>query len=316
MKKIISLLKPLTALLLAASLLVLAACGSTSGRIRFGTAGEGGNYNKFGTAFGEFLKDADLNVEVKVTAGSSANLRLIKEDYIQMGIVQADVMSEDIKATKGEPEYRAVAGLFTEVVHIVVRADSDITKIRDLRGRIVNVGEEESGTEKNAYQILQSFGITKDNITAKNLNYTDAAAALRNGDIDALFITNALTMPVIAELSEDTDIRFLSVTGTEAEDLISSYDFYEKSTIPAGTYTGQDSAVETVGVRAVLIVRDDIDDAKAEAIAKAYFENAADLKESTGLDLETDPKAASTGLPVDIQDGAEDYYESIGLEVD
>ena len=41
---------------------------------------------------------------------------------------------------------------------MVVPAESDIQSVDDLEGKKVCIGEEESGTEQNALQILNAYG--------------------------------------------------------------------------------------------------------------------------------------------------------------
>ena len=95
-------------------LAALTACGQ-KGRFRIGTAGEGGNYNSLGNALSQTLqKDPyKVNVEVKTTAGSAANIRLLSQDYLELAIAQSDVIDEmytgtlDTQAMKG---FSAVSG--------------------------------------------------------------------------------------------------------------------------------------------------------------------------------------------------------------
>ena len=61
--------------------------------------------------------------EVRTTAGSSANLRLLSDNYIELGIAQADLLNN---AYKKNSNLRAIAGLYTEACQLVVKADSDI----------------------------------------------------------------------------------------------------------------------------------------------------------------------------------------------
>ena len=115
------------------AVLMLTGCGSSSGTIRFGAAGLGGTYHMFSDAFAEIIESesADCSIEVKTTAGSAANVRLLSDGYVQMAIAQADIindayygvgMFENDKKYQG---YSAVGGLYTEACQIVVRADSD-----------------------------------------------------------------------------------------------------------------------------------------------------------------------------------------------
>ena len=65
----------------------LTGCKMNSGKIRFGSAGIGGTYQIFGDTFANLIssKSKKYNIEVKTTAGSAANLRLLSKDYIQIG---------------------------------------------------------------------------------------------------------------------------------------------------------------------------------------------------------------------------------------
>ena len=136
----------------------------------------------------------DIHFETKTTAGSVANLRLISDGYIDLAIVQADLLSDAYNATgtfadkKYQKGYKAVASLYTEACQIVVPADSDIQSMDDLEGKKVCIGEEESGTEQNALQILNAYGLNERLVDTVNLNYTDAAKKLKSGDIDCIFL--------------------------------------------------------------------------------------------------------------------------------
>ena len=108
--------------------------------------------------------DIDGNITNIRTAGSQANMRLLKDGFINMGIVQSDVLSEAVNGTgdfNGNKinNVRAVAALYMESFQIIVAADSDIQTPADLKGKKVSVGEEDSGVAKNAEYILNSVSL-------------------------------------------------------------------------------------------------------------------------------------------------------------
>jgi TRAP-type uncharacterized transport system substrate-binding protein len=72
-----------------------------SGKIRFGSAGIGGTYQIFGDTFANLIssKSKKYNIEVKTTAGSAANLRLLSKDYIQMAVAQMDLINDAYNRT-------------------------------------------------------------------------------------------------------------------------------------------------------------------------------------------------------------------------
>ena len=241
-------------------LAALTACGQKD-RLRIGTAGEGGNYNSLGNALSQTLqKDPyKVNVEVKTTAGSAANIRLLSQDYLELALAQSDVIDEmyagtlNTQAMKG---YSAIAALYPEPVQIVVRADSGITSVSDLAGKKVSVGEADSGTQKNAAQILQAYGLASNMLTVQNMTYAEAAKALGDGSIDAMFCTAGAPAQVITDLSGTTPVNLVSIQEQQSNLLTGAYGFYTGAVIPAGTYNGQDSDVTTLAVMSVLLASD------------------------------------------------------------
>lgn len=186
--------KFLIPLLCSAILLLCGGC-DLSNKVRIGTAAEGGNYYIFGSELNAIDSLESYNINIKRTAGSAANMRLLSENYLQMAVVQTDIIDDAWNGrngfTEGYRDFGAVAGLFTESCQIAVRSDSDIKSVSDLKGKAVSIGEEESGTAHNARQILTSYGIAEDMIKTVNLDYNDAASQLENGTIDAFFSLSA-----------------------------------------------------------------------------------------------------------------------------
>ena len=177
---------------------LLAGCTSagTARRMRMGVAGEGGVYHAFGEGFAALENDSGNGaVELKNTAGSAANLRLLMGDYLQLAVAQADLVQDAYEQSgifqdeEMENKFCAVAALYTEACQVIVRADSDIQSVEELQGKTVSIGAEESGSEQNAWQILSAYGLNEKLVETINLNYEDAAAQLKAGRIDAMFIT-------------------------------------------------------------------------------------------------------------------------------
>ena len=176
---------------------ILTSCGTNTGKIKFGAAGLGGTYRVFGDTFANLVtsKNKKYKMEVKTTAGSAANLRLLSDGYIQMAVAQTDLTNDAYERTgifeneKQHGGYSAVAALYTEACQIVVKADSSINTVEDLQDKRVSVGEEESGTEQNAKQILAAYGLNDSLVEEVNLDSSNAAEELREGKIDAFFCT-------------------------------------------------------------------------------------------------------------------------------
>ncbi len=308
--------KILSALLCALAAAVLfSGCGT--GRVRFGTSGSGGAYGEIANAIVE--NSEGLRFNIRETAGSAANVRLLSEGYLDLAIAQADVVSDAYCGTgtfagsKSYQGYAAVAGLYTEACQIITSADSDIKEIDDLEGKTVSIGEAESGTEQNAVQILGAYGLNKSFLSEVNLNYEDASEQLKSGKIDAFFCTLAPNSPFLWELAEEYDIRLLSLSENAARRLVDAYGFYTDYTIPKGTYPNQTEDVRTVGVKALLLASEKADPGTVRAVAESLFENSEAINSATSAELDLDPESAAAGAPIPFHQGAAEYYRSRGI---
>ena len=307
-------MKKKLSILLCVMLFALSGCRISGNTIRFGAANIGGMYYSFANTFTELANETTsaYNFEVRTTAGSTANLRLLSDNYIELGIAQADLIYD---AYQKNSNLRAIAGLYTEACQLVVRADSDIKSLDDLSGHTVSIGAEESGTERNASEILEFAGMPSSIVKTKNLDYIDAAHQLETGDIDAFFCTAGLTTTIIEELSRECEIRLISIDDSVIDKMLSTSEAYSRYSIPAGTYKGQDEEVSTIGVTSVLVTSDSMSSDIIKQMTAMLFENAKELQYSTSLDLHLNEKFAITNIPIPFHEGAVEYYEDNGLDV-
>lgn len=309
---------------LCALLLMLTGCSAKNEKVKIGAAGLGGTYRVFCDTFADIASEGEESpvLEVKTTAGSAANLRLLSEDYIQLAIAQNDMANnayygvENFKDKEKYQGYGAVASLYTEACQIVVREDSNIKSVDDLQGKTVSIGEEESGTELNATQILEVYGLSDKLVKRVNLNYADAAKELESGKIDAFFCTAGTQTTVIEELARQCGIRLLDIDDTGRQKLLNSYDSYTECIIPKGTYKGQEEDVQTVGVKALLLASNELSADKVQELTKMLFENEEKLQYTLPVDISLDEKSSVEGVTIPFHKGAADYYKDKGISVE
>jgi len=300
-----------TALLLSGLLLsCLSGCSGTTDELRFGTGGTGGTYYAFGSALAPQLQnDTGSTVEVKVTTGSEANLRLLQTGMVDLAIVQSDALQYASK--EDGTGCSAVAGLYTEACQIVVTKASGITSVAELAGKRVSIGELESGVTRNAEQILMASGLTPDMLQVSRLSFSDSAAAMERGEIDAFFCTAGAPTNAVAELAGKLDIQLLSIDQRSVDQLTSLYPWYAPCTVPAGTYQGQGEDVTTLGVQAVLVAGNDLDAAVVKRITATLYQNGGALP-GGGLD----PAGGILSVPIPFHPGAAEYYQEQGITVE
>ena len=310
----------LFALIFSAVLLLTAMLTGCSSKemteLRFGTGGTGGNYYGYATNLKTYLSDAGSNctLDVRETAGSAANLRLLSEGYLDMAIAQSDTISEALNGTGrfgagALSGFHSVTSLYTESCQIITLKDSGIQSVEDLAGRSVSIGEENSGVISNAENILEAYGLTTNSVNTFNLSFEDAANALKCGKIDAFFITASAPTTAVVDLSKEIVIRVLSIDDPVASRMLSSDSAYVRSVIPSGTYDGQDEDIVTVGVRAVLVASDALDTGIENEIVSVLKDNNEELQDiSFGVAPVETEEAGTPVIEIDM-------YLTLGIAV-
>jgi TRAP transporter TAXI family solute receptor len=293
---------------------------STGIKMTMGTGGTSGTYYAFGGVLAQYIKNkAGIDVTVVSTDGSKADIQGIEVGDYQLGTVQSDVMAyawDGIKAFDGEPvkNMRTVGALYAETVQLVT-LDPEIKSPEDLKGKAVSIGAPSSGVYFNAIDVLTAAGLTEDDIKAQYLSFADSAEGLKDGKIDAAFVVAGAPTPAITELATSNDIYLVPIEGAIAESIEASCPYYTELAIPAGTYPGQEEDVNTITVKATLIVSEDADENAVYELTKAIFENkdaiAAEHSKGAELSLEN----ATSGITVPYHTGAAKYYEEQGITV-
>jgi len=316
MKKIISMA------LIAVMALTMVACGGASTtKMTMGTGGTAGTYYGYGGVLGQYIKNnAGIDVTVVSTDGSKANIQGIAAGDYQLGTVQSDVMAYAWEGTRSFEEegkvdsFRTVAGLYAEAVQLVTM-DPEIKSVADLAGKSVSIGAPGSGVYFNAVDVLTAAGLTEEDINAQYQSFADSADALKDGKIDAAFIVAGPPTPAITELCTTNDAYLVPIDGAVADALMASCPFYTVHTIPAGTYNGQTEDVQTVTVKATLIVSADASEDAVYALTAAIFDNIDAITAENAKGAELSIENATSGMPVPFHAGAAKYFAEKGVEV-
>lgn len=315
----------LVMLLLTVSLMTTFAAGRQEAvgepaRLAVATGGTAGVYFPLGGAFANIVSEKveGVTANAESTGASVVNVNLLNNAEVDFAMIQNDIGfyafngAEMFSDNPPLENLRGIASIYPEVIQIVVNANAGIDTMDDLRGARVAVGAPGSGTEANARQILEAHGITYDDIRADFLSFAEAADALRDGNVDAAFVTAGLPTAAVTDVSTTHNVKILSIDDSVARDIIADYPFYDQVTIPAGTYSRQDSDVSTVAVMAMLSVRAGLSEDLVYRVTKALFENldmfAAAHARGGNLSLDT----ATGGMPLEIHPGAARYYSEVG----
>src|ERR1700720_525013 len=263
----------------------------------------------------------------QATQGSVENLRMVAAGQIESGIAQLDIVSwayagTGIFAAEGPLQNsRAIQSLFPESLQLVVRDDSAIQALADLRGKHISLGQPASGTVADARVVLAAAGLTEKDMTAEYLRPGVAAANVKDGTLDGFFIIGGVPVPAIRDLAAETPIRLIPVEDDVLAKMRESSTSYRRSTIPSGTYPGISAETPSIGFDALWIVSADAPDDLIYAITKALWNDATQrLLEARAplapLGKQVRVEDALDGLSIPLHPGAKRFYREAGLPVD
>ena len=204
---------------------------------------------------------------------------------------------------------RGIAALYPETCQIVTLESTGIKSIADLKGKRVAVGAAGSGAEANARQILEAYGITYDDIDEQFRSCGEAASALKDGNVDAAFVTAGFPTAAVQDITSQNKVRLLPIEADKADALIAKYPFYTKTVIPAGTYAGFDEEVPGISVMAMLVATDKVDEKLGYDITKALFDNLEKLQAAHSAAKHITKENAKNGMSIELNAGAERYYK-------
>lgn len=260
----------------------------------------------------------------QATQGSVENLRMIAAGQIESGIAQSDIASwayagTGIFAAAGPlKNLRAIASLFPESLQLVVRDDSAIRTLADLRGKRISLGQPASGTLADARVVLAAAGLTEKDMMAEYLRPGVAAANVKDGTLDGFFIIGGVPVPAIRDLAAETPVRLIPVEDGVLAKMRERSTSYRRSVIPSGTYWGITMETPSIGFDALWIVSADAPDDLIYAITKALWNDATQrlLEGRDPLGKQVRLEDALDGLSIPLHPGAKRFYREAGLPVD
>lgn len=173
------------------------------------TGPQEGAYFQFAKSYSDYLLDQGVQLELRPTAGSLENYRLLQSDpEVNLAIVQGGSVPDEVRQA-GNIE--SLASLYFEPVWVFYRGDETYTDLRDLRELRIAVGLPGSGTESMAELLLGENGI--DEAAGAQLVHAgggDAARQLQEGQVDAAVFVMSPQAAIIRQLIGRPDIRLLN----------------------------------------------------------------------------------------------------------
>ena len=318
---------PLPLLAIAASILVCS-CGTTDASstpaqsVTFLTGPSGGAYFPLGKALADIynakIPEAHVSAQgADGPVGASGNAEAIESGHADLAFSRSDlayVAFRNATIRDGQPQghVRAMAVLYTNAVHVVVRRGSGIRKWSDVRGKRVQLGDE-SGANSGTLtrMILEGEALSLEDVQIVP-NPRNAVTRLKSGELDVRIFASAYPLSTIDRVDPTSELDLLPIDSEAVDRLRSRFPFFKPAVIPKGTYRGQEADYPTVGIDGLLLCRDTVPESLVYQMTRSLFEALPDLiRDQPAARLINVGRAPAT--PVPLHPGAARYYRERDL---
>ncbi|MGY2008700.1 TAXI family TRAP transporter solute-binding subunit [Nocardia gipuzkoensis] len=269
--------------------------------VRLASGEVGGFYYAFAGLLGLAAEHiGDVRIDRVTTSGSQDNLSLLARGGVDAALTLADSLPEN------PGRVSALGRVYENYLQLVVRADSPIGSVADLRGTRVSLGAEGSGAALTGERILRVAGLDPAvDVAVSHRPLAEAVAALAAGRVDALLWAGGVPTALLAVPSR---MRLVDMGELAAPMRERFGPVYDRVAIPADAYPGG-ASVHTIGVANLLLAAETMPDDVAASIVELLVRHADALvpTEAAGTQFLDGRSLISTGA-IPLHPGAAAVY--------
>jgi uncharacterized protein len=252
------------------------------------------------------------HIELQTTSGGVVVVSAVDSGQGQLGLAQSDVVYLAYRRGIERNLYphknlRAIAVLWVNVFHVLVRRDSPFRSIDELKGRRVGIIPPGTSGEFSTRIVLGAHGMSYADMQPIFEPTNNLVPKLGSGQIDAVFSANPLILASTRDLSQTVPLRLLPIGRTVINQLRGSYPFLRPVTVSANQLAGQNQPIETLGSEWLLVCRSDLSEDLVYQMTREFFAQlpamAREHEEAALIDPEQAPAA-----PIPLHAGAARYY--------
>jgi len=272
---------------------------------------------------------ANINVTIN-PGGSIPNLKAVSNGETELAFTHHTMAYLGAQGDKDFFEgvtyggVNLIAPMTPAAVQVVTTGDSKINSLSDLSGSGIKLGLGIAGSTGNAFIVPfleEEYGISLDSIVANGgaisyISDSEAPAALLDGQIDVFILMGVWPKPTVQEVEYSKNgIKLIDMDEDKLTNYLSHHPEWARTTIPAGSYTGQDKDINAVSAFAIIACNETADEEMVYKLTRViwelYEEACASCKDiGSWMHKEDIPSITNA---ISLHPGAERYYKEIGL---
>ena len=230
-----------------------------------GTATPGGGFPIYGDAFAEMVnaQEPALRVQPRNTKGSGENVPLLEARQLDLALVAGEVANPAL--AKPDSRLRIITAIYSTPGMFIVRGDSPLRSISDLKGRPVVLGAQASGISALGRNVLQALGVEVQPIYLEKV--ADGPPMLNDGRAAAIWGAG-VGWPAFTALAKAGG-RFIAPDENEIRTILAKNPSLQPVTLPGKSYPGQDTPIPSVGAWSYVLANAELEEQTAFLLARA-----------------------------------------------
>ena len=293
--------------------IMILACAPANDRqeIRLGTAALGGAYYPLGQGLSSLVTQHLDGVSMVpiVTRGAVENPRLIARGDIEVALTNADLayFAYDGQRPYGEPLNILAAGaLHPSVLHLISRADGEISTFQQLEGKRIALGAAGGPTVSLARLLLEAHGMSLDDVVPSFLSYSDGFSQLGDGNIDAAFALAGYPAAGVLQTRATQDLSFIQIDSEIMAQFIIDNPYYYLVDMSKEVYDTNMGSI-LLAVPNILIVSTNANADSVFGIVESIYGNLQQLQQTNAIAQQIDLSQIEH-LPIPLHPGASRYF--------
>jgi TRAP transporter TAXI family solute receptor len=154
------------------------------------------------------------------------------------------------------------------------------------------------------------FKVLRINPKTRTGSWSELAAALQDGALDALAVGAGVPFPEFATLERRDKVRYLPLSASQVVALRLAIPELAASVVPAGTYPSLTRHYQTVGLYNFVVAHRTLADDLVYAIAEAVFANHDEMMQAHYAAADTVPSNFTRNTILPFHDGAARWYHN------
>ncbi len=286
--------------------------------IIFMTGPAGGSWYPLGGAIKNLLEEEVKGLSVTIRPGAGLiNLKGVSGGKAHMG--WSLVMSA-VDGVNGNEPFDAPLkdicnlGSFYDNYLQVTTTDDSVKTIADMKGKALVTLPRGNTTELGTRALLKTEGLTYESLSKVNFaSLTDGVNMMKDGQVVAMSTITSVPNGSLLDLTNSRKVRFLPITDAQFAHMKKQNPGWQRLTIKANSYPGQEEDVVIAGFPAHLILNcSSVSEETAYNITKALIKRGHDLSTIVKSLATLDAKKMAVDIGVPFHKGSIKAYKEAG----